>query len=337
MKRSLEMKPVGYLALLLLVAGVTLSAVSCGSLLDDATDDSSLTETEDTDATDVSTLQTTNLNGMVVMGPVEGATVWVYVLNDDGTRGDLITSTTTDADGKYTFDEEITGPVAIVVTGGTYVDEATGDTVVIPDGIELMTLLAESKGRTSVGVTALTTIASARASANASIGLAKAIEASNKDVAVMFGLDGVDIVTVTPDDLTDENAADVVDVDSDETGHGLIIAAFTQMGKDSGYTAKELLDLLENFADDYSDGTLDGRKNGEALKNVLDHTPEQALKGLAHAVNNFLDGEKNNSGIRSEDWANRHQGGNSGGGGNGDDDGDSTDGSTGTDDTTATE
>jgi hypothetical protein len=243
---------------------------------------------------------------MVVMGAVVDATVSVYVLNDDGTRGDdPITSTTTDADGKYQFDEVITGPVVIVVTGGSYTDEATGVTVEIPDDYELMTLLFEAEGRTNVGVTALTTIASARASANASKGLATAIEAANRNVAIMFGLDGVDIVTVTPDDLTDPD--EDVDVNSDETGHGVMLAAFTQAGKDIGVTAADLLLLLQDFADDYSDGIIDGKgRDGKGLKNALEHTPKQALNGLATAVNNFLDGDKNNSGIRSEDWKDRN-------------------------------
>jgi len=342
------MRPHHYLVLLSFIVGLTLSLPSCGTTIDDAienaaTEETALDGTTDTgtpdinnltgdnltdDTVDGDTVTTTNLNGMVVMGPVEGATVSVYVLNEDGTRGDLITTTTTDVEGKYSFDEEITGSVAVVVTGGTYIDEATGDTVVIPDDYELMTLLSEAEGRENVGVTALTTIASMRASETAvEKGLATAIDAANKDVATTFGLDGVDIVTVTPDDLTDPD--EDVDVNSDETGHGLILAAFTQMGLDAEITAENLLLLLENFADDYSDGTLDGKgKNPKGLKNALSHTPDQALNGLTNAVENFLDrNDRNNSGIKSDDWKNRDRG-NSGK----KDTGDSTDGSTGTDD-----
>ena len=126
MKGSLEMKLLRYMVLVFLVAGVTFSAVSCGLSSDDTT-------------------ATANLDGMVVMGPVDEATVSVYVLNADGTKGDFIASTTTDADGKYMFTQIFSGPIMIVVTGGTYTDEATGDTVVIPAYYELTTLIAESK------------------------------------------------------------------------------------------------------------------------------------------------------------------------------------------------
>jgi len=243
-----------------------------------------------------------SVSGRVIMGPVEGAEVEVYELNDDGTEGNLIGSDTTDADGNYSVDDDGEGARKVVSKGGTYTDEATGETVTIPSGNELVTLIAAGTGKTNIGVTALTTIAAARANSNAAAGLANAIANANKDVAAEFGIDGVDISDSDPDDFTDD--IDDEDPDSDKTKHGLALAAVTQMAKDAGLSADDVPALVQAMADDYSDGAFDGKKGASPLTTALAVTPEMALNGLETASNNFLDNSsRNRSSIKRGDIA----------------------------------
>jgi len=242
------------------------------------------------------------VSGRVIMGPVEGAEVEVYELNDDGTEGNLIGSDTTDADGNYSVDDDGEGARKVVSKGGTYTDEATGETVTIPSGNELVTLIAAGTGKTNIGVTALTTIAAARANSNAAAGLANAIANANKDVATEFGIDGVDISDSDPDDFTDD--IDDEDPNSDKTKHGLALAAVTQMAKDAGLSADDVPALVQAMADDYSDGAFDGKKGAAPLTTALAVTPEMALNGLEAASDNFLDNSaRNRSSIKRGELA----------------------------------
>ncbi|MDH5541618.1 MAG: hypothetical protein OEY64_01505 [Nitrospinota bacterium] len=291
---------------------ITLS--SCGSAVEKpasdtipATEETSGNTNPDTNSsTDTATTEEKTVSGYAILGPVFSATVDIYGLNDDGTRGDLIATTTTGSDGEFSYTGKIKGAIAIVVTGGSYTDEATGETVTLRDGDELVTLLAEGSDVQNVGVTALTTIASARASKNASHGLSTAIDAANKEVAVFFGLDGVDIVKVRPDDLTDDTEDDK---DTHNATYGLVNAAFTQLAKDKGLTPQEVLDLLKMVSADYSDGGFDGKDHGKDLKDMfvnLNITPDQALADIGTAADNFLandngDTKRNHSGIKKDE------------------------------------
>ncbi len=151
----------------------------------------------------------TQLAGVATKGPIDAGTITVYSLNSDGSRGSVLATATTGTDGAFSVDiGSYTGAVAVVVSGGSYVDEATGETVVLEAGEELETLLAEAAEGTSVGVTALTTIAAARAAQDAAGGLETAIANANKDVADAFGLNGVDIASVIPSDLSGDASGD---------------------------------------------------------------------------------------------------------------------------------
>jgi len=233
------------------------------------------------------------ISGTAIKGPLYNATVVVCQLNSDGSRGEVLATASTASDGSFTASGNISGSVAVVVTGGSYIDEATGQTVQNDEAEELVTFLAEGADEENIGVTALTTIAAARASENAAIGLAIAIAAANQEVADLFGLSGVDIVKTRVDDLTDLN--EDVDADSAETQYGLIIAAISQVAKDNGLTPDQVMDLIANMADDFSDGEFDGLSGGEALELAMTITPEDAINGLEIAMDNFLAGEQDNS------------------------------------------
>jgi len=252
-----------------LVIGLVVAAVIAGCSLDD-------------DST---------VSGTATKGPIDSATVSVYVLNSDGTRGALLGSAATDADGNYSLNVSYTGSVAVVITGGSYVDEATGDTVTLSSSDELVTLLdSVATSGLNVAVTALTTIAADQAIANAGSGIETAIAAANSSVASGFGISGMDITSVIPVDPTDPVA--LASATPASLAYGIVMAAMTQLAVDNSVAAADVITLIKAMADDYSDGTMDGSTASDGGLNTA-----TAMTGLAQAITNFLAGSRNETGL----------------------------------------
>lgn len=236
----------------------------------------------------------TSLTGTASKGPVAAATVTAYELNGDGSRGEQIASTVTDGSGTYTLSVgSYAGAVELVITGGAYEDEATGTEVALSSGDELRTLLSSVSNGQEVAVTALTTIAAARANENASAGLAAAIDNANKAVADEFGLgSGFDITAVQPSDLTQGGSA------NERGQYGAVLAGISQAAQSNGLSPAEVLALIDAFEEDFTDGTFDGTNAaGDALNTALSLTPEAAVTGLNTAIEAFLNSGRNNSSI----------------------------------------
>jgi hypothetical protein len=67
------------------------------------------------------------VSGTAVKGPVSGATIIAYAINANGTRGSQIGSAQTDGQGNFSIPMgNHSGPVMLQMTGGSYLDEATG-------------------------------------------------------------------------------------------------------------------------------------------------------------------------------------------------------------------
>ena len=69
------------------------------------------------------------VSGTAAKGYVANADVEIYAYLETGARGQLLASTVTDAKGKYSARVTHRGPVEVVVSGGSYKDEASGATV----------------------------------------------------------------------------------------------------------------------------------------------------------------------------------------------------------------
>jgi hypothetical protein len=232
------------------------------------------------------------------MGAVASAAVTVYGLDSNRQRGRVIEQTTTDSSGAYTLTQTLSGPVLVVATGGSYEDEATGDTVTIPDSFELQTVLSNGAQHSFIGMNALTTVAAARIMSNTSVSIDTAATQAHNEVAAMFGIEDVDFIATAPDDLTKQQGHRFGPQQA-STRLGAIIAIFTQIATDNGLSAAEALQLLANISADYSDGRFDGLQNGDPLPYSLAITPLQAMQALQTAKQNFLDGPRNQSGYGS--------------------------------------
>jgi len=93
------------------------------------------------------------VSGVVQLGRVSGATVSFYRIIE-GERGDLIKTTTTGSDGSFSASlPAISDPVEIVASGGTYIDEATGE---VTDNDSISSLLEKIESTVEVPVTPFT-------------------------------------------------------------------------------------------------------------------------------------------------------------------------------------
>lgn len=234
--------------------------------------------------------ESSNVSGSAVKGYVGSAKVNMYQYVEGGLRGKLLASTVTDNTGNFNASVDYRGAVEIVISEGSYKDEATGHLVELGEENELRSVVMLS-GNKEVAVSALTTIAAEHADAHASAGLAIAIENANRTTARAFGLSEVDITTVIPADLSFRGRSH----SEAQLKYGVIQAGLSQYVKEEGLSASDLLVLVDAFAEDFADGQVDGNSGSAALEFSLSITPEQALTGLNVAIENFLKSENNRS------------------------------------------
>ncbi len=143
------------------------------------------------------------ISGVAFDGPIAHGTVSVYSFAS-GAPGSLLGSATTDTQGRYAV--TVSGadqPILVQVSGGSYVDEASGQPVSL--GSASLSALANYHSGTSmtVAVTAFTKVAAGLAQYyidTQGMTVGAAIDQANQ----MFSqLVGVDIVQTLPTDLTD--------------------------------------------------------------------------------------------------------------------------------------
>lgn len=132
----------------------------------------------------------TTITGSAVKGPVNGATVTAK--KADGTAcGEEKTT-----NGTYTLKTTCTGDLIIEVSGGKYIDEATG--LETPLSSPLKVVIAANGGSVTGVATPLTTMAFSTAFSSSSDATKAAFDSQAAKVATQFGLNGVDLSTTTP-------------------------------------------------------------------------------------------------------------------------------------------
>ena len=181
-------------------------------------------------------------SAMVTKGPVDNASCELFELTSAGARGSSL-GTAVSVNGMVEFSTSHNGEAIIECTGGTYTDEATGETLDSPSLRSAITV--ENSGENTYTVSPLTELAVQLAETEGDLG--SAIDRLNEEVAGLFGLD-FDITATTPTDI--ENA-DLTD--SDEGAYASLLALFSQLDADSSETIGE---LIASVADDLADGTI---------------------------------------------------------------------------------
>lgn len=249
-----------------------------------------------------------SVSGVVFKGPVAAGSVRALKLSATLERGDELASTTTDADGLFELKlPPYSGPLLIVASSGTYIEEAIGLGVKL-DGNELTALIPAYTGGAvipGVRVTPVSSLATALATFHVrnGKGVAEAHEEARLHLNAHFG--AIDWSAVSPADLT---VAGVTNL-SPEARAGLLISGLSWLAKQEAEASDLTPGLTVNGATltaalvrDASDGTLDGRVGGELLKQGKVSLSGVTLRAdLVQAMTAFVNSNRNASALRLQD------------------------------------
>ncbi len=162
------------------------------------------------------------ITGSAVKGPVSSATVTVK----NAATGAVLASTTTSATGTYSLSVPFTGDVIVEVSGGTYVDEATGAAATVSTTAPMRAMVTANGGTVTGVVTPLTTLAYTYAFGTATSNVTTAgFNTSSTALAAQFKLTGVNLVNSVP-----------VVTSGTTDPYGQVLRALSQYFKDNNVT-----------------------------------------------------------------------------------------------------
>jgi hypothetical protein len=244
-----------------------------------------------------SSTPTTSISGVVAKGLVNDATVQFFNLKSDGTKGDLLGSTTTNQYGSYNITLTISsGFILAEASGGYYTNEVSGyiDDLLSSDILSAVFSVQAGKS-TWVVITPLTHMAASRARVMAASGmaLATAVGAANSGVAQQYHLR--DILYYGPADAN--NATDMQWASREQRNYGIVLAGITQ---EAASLNVRPIDLAAALATDMGDGILNGWGQGQnsisvpTINNATLTLPATAgTSDVQNAINTFLASSKN--------------------------------------------
>ena len=205
------------------------------------------------------------INGYAIDSEISGGTVSVYSFAN-GVRGEKLGEGTTDSVGA--FNVKVYGPSQIVlveVTGGSYVEEASGKTVTLTNGEKLSSLVDYQMEQTaSTNVTPLTHMATALAEFKIKNGIEvkQAMDEAFGTIKDFFGIDSRGTNSVN---ITNEKSGPVATL-SDNVLYGFYMAGMSHWTMDASrknkvpphttYTSVGFAQIM--YKDILSDGLLDG-------------------------------------------------------------------------------
>jgi hypothetical protein len=195
------------------------------------------------------------ISGAAVNGPVNGATVTAFAVNN-GTIGAEISHGTTDAQGNFTLTiGNYSGSVMLQMSGGTYTDEATGATMAMAPG-DVMTAAISSvtsgAALTGIQMTPLASIAQAMAH-NMTEGMTLTnITNANMAIGSYFMVN--DILTTQP--INPLLAGSGSGATQDMINYGMSMAAISQEAKDLGMSSSS--SMVTAMMNDAADGVMNG-------------------------------------------------------------------------------
>jgi hypothetical protein len=250
---------------------------------------------------------TTGANGMIsgtaVKGPISGGTVTAFAVAN-GTMGMQLASGITDSRGNFNISiGDYAGPIMLQMSGGTYVDEATGATVTMAPGdvmTAVMTALSSNTTVTGVQITPLTSMAQAMAH-NMAGGMTDAnIAAANTQIGNYFMVS--DILHTQP--MNPLVPGSGTGATQDMRNYGMAIAAMTEYAKNIGMTSSS--GIVTSMMNDASDGVLNGMMGTTqiAMGGMTGGTmmqPTAGTTGLAIAMTQFVGSAMNQSGLTLSD------------------------------------
>ena len=203
--------------------------------------------------------------GHAVDSAISGGTVSIYSFVN-GVRGEKLGSGTTDDAGAFNVDLYSPSQIVLVeVTGGSYVEEASGTTVQLKTGESLSSLVSyQLENTVSTNITPLTHMATALAEYKIENG-ATVEQAMDDAFGTINGFFGIDSRGTNSFNITNEKSGPVATL-SDDVLYGFYLAGLSHWTMDASrknkvsphttYTSMGLAQIAYN--DISSDGLLDG-------------------------------------------------------------------------------
>lgn len=268
------------------------------------------------DSSSGNTLSSTNdvtIHGNAVKGPVSGATIAAFAINANGNPGEMIGLTHTDSSGNFSMIiGRQAGPLMIQMSGGAYMDEATGANMTMFANDIMTCAIPSIAGSTLEGVqiTPLTSMAQSLA-VHMSNGMnAQNIIQANEAIGRYFGVG--DILMVQPmDPMVNGSGTSATE---DMRNYGMSIAAISQYARDIGMPYSS--GMVTALMNDATDGRMDGMMESAGMGGMMGSSPVQmgggmmagammpvdsGRSGLAYAMTDFIQSNMNHSGLGTED------------------------------------
>lgn len=249
----------------------------------------------------------TLLKGIVVKGPVKGATVKVFRVGDDFVRGDELATATTDEAGAFEARlKPFNGAVLVVATDGTYVEEALGLEVGLSSN-ELATYVADVRAGGTIDNIRLTPVSTlAVAFTRFHVGRGQQVKVAwdeaRTNLNAHFGT--LDWASVAAADVTKSTSL------SQEGRAGVLLAALSSQAKLLAVASSVSPGLAINAGsltaalvkDAEFDGTLNGRGADGQLTQGTQRLDGQTLRlGFSQGLIDFVKSPKNGTGLTEAD------------------------------------
>jgi len=256
------------------------------------------------------------ISGTATKGPVSGATITAWAINANGTKGTQIASAQTDGQGNFSIPMgNHSGPVMLLMSEGTYLDEATGSQMSMhPNDVMTCVIPSMPAGSTVNGIqiTPLTSMAQSMAQ-NMSGGMSEAnITQANKAMGQYFGVN--DILATRPlDPIVNGSGTSAT---QGTRNYGMTIAAMSQYAKNIGMPHSS--GMVTVMMNDASDSAMDGIMTGQGGMGAVMMGSTQieigggmmggtimpayaGTRGLSEAMAQFINSPMNKSGLTVQD------------------------------------
>lgn len=257
----------------------------------------------ETSGAPTSGVQTGTASGTVIDGPISGATVDIFDFTGN-VKGLKLGTGTTDANGNYsiTLTPRPSGPVMVIASGGSYIEDATGTQTTLGASDQFMEIVPATSivsGTLTAHVNPLSHIAANLVqAASGSLSLDNAITAAKGVLGQQYGVSIKDLASNVP--VSASSPSITTPPSMNQRQSGVVIAGLSQLANTMGVRT---VDLIKAFGDDYSDGKFDGKKGAVSITvpkingGTVALTGTTALADLQAAMTTFLASNRNQSGL----------------------------------------
>ncbi len=246
------------------------------------------------------------ITGSAVKGPVNGATVTAFAISN-GIMGAQIGTGTTDAQGNFSVSiGDYSGPVMLRMSGGMYMDEATGISMDMQPGDIMTSMLPQAVAGGVMGgmqITPLTSMAQARAAAMSGGMTPANITAANRAIGNAYSVGDI-LYTHPMNPLTPGAAAGAT---PDMRNYGIMLAAMSQYAQTIGMPFSS--GMVTAMMNDAADGIMDGMMGNTQIMmggrgGMMGNNPfpmHAGTSGLVNAMTAFMGSAMNRSGLTIAD------------------------------------